>query len=144
MVRSSQNTNTHTAHTFKAVVAAGPEQVKSSPLCTIDGQWTGTSKVSKSASKHLPEGSTFLDVPRTSVNWKPATIKPESEMGPMESRRVWKDVAAGIRSGNFDQASQAKSKLENDQRTQRKDEQAKNAPWQLQLFDKVASDAECQ
>lgn len=91
----------------------------------------------------MRDGEVFLDVAKESPRWKPAQIKDISDMGPMESRRVWKDVADGIRSGNFDHASQAKGKLENEQRAQRKEEQAKNEPWQLQYFTKHLDDSEC-
>lgn len=131
------------AHTFKANVAPTFDQLRS-PAYVIDGQWTGQSKVTKARGKVLPEGSMFLDVPRASQAWTPAKVKDISEMGPMESRRVWKDVASGIRTGNFDQASAAKSKLENEQRQKRKDEQASGEPWALQLFTKIAQDQDCK
>jgi len=58
----------------------------------------------------------------------------------MESRRVWKEVADGIRNGNFDAASQAKSKLENTQRQKRKEELALQMPHHMKNFTLVDND----
>lgn len=61
----------------------------------------------------------------------------------MESRRVWKDVADGIRRGDFESAGIAKSKLENEQRAKRKGEKEDGSNHQLKLFTQVESDEDC-
>lgn len=71
-------------------------------------------------------------------------MKAISEQGDMESRRVWKDVADGIRSGDFEKAGVAKSKLENEQRTKRKNEQAEGTTYELKNFTSVADDEDCE
>lgn len=60
----------------------------------------------------------------------------------MESRRVWKDVADGIRSSDFDKAGVAKSKLENEQRAMRKVEQSEDRTFALANFKLVQDDDE--
>lgn len=114
------------------------------PLYVIDGQWTETSKYSKGTKGNKArEGAPFLDVARSASAWKALTVKPVSEQGPMESRRVWFDVAEGIKKGQFEDATAAKMKLENEQRQKRKDEAASGQTWQLQRFTLVGDDADC-
>lgn len=120
------------AHTFTATIGTGP--APSSPLFTIEGVWTGTSHFIK-PSKHS-EGKVFTEAggERTPIS----CTEPIDAQGEFESRRVWKDVAAGIRKGDFDAASIAKTKLENAERQKRKVEISENKPFELRLFNKVS------
>ncbi|KAG8681174.1 hypothetical protein FRC09_017705, partial [Ceratobasidium sp. 395] len=59
-----------------------------------------------------------------------------------ETRKLWKNVAKGIREGDFESASKDKSRIENEQRQRRKDEQASGTPWELKHFVRVESDAD--
>jgi len=131
------------SHTFTASVAASPQAVAKDSLYVIEGQWTETSKYVKGTKgSKAREGAPFLDVTRAAPGWKSLEVKPISEQGPMESRRVWYEVAEGIKKGMFDDATNAKMKLENDQRQKRKDEQASSQAWQLQKFTLVNDDAD--
>jgi len=131
------------SHTFSASVSANPSSSSKDALYVIEGQWTETSKYTKGTKgSKAREGQPFLDVARSAPGWKSLSLKPVSEQGPMESRRVWYDVAEGIKKGMFDDATAAKMKLENDQRQKRKDEQASGQTWQLQRFTLVNDDAD--
>lgn len=68
---------------------------------TIEGTWNGTSKTK--------DGRIFSDVtgPKTEVQ-----TGDEETMGEYETRKLWKEVAKGIRSGDFEMASREKSKIE--------------------------------
>jgi hypothetical protein len=138
-----------------------------SPVYEIEGQWHGLSKFVKQVPKWWQgSGDKFLD--QTEEKLDEITVQDISKQGPLESRRVWKDVADGIRSGDFEAASSAKSKLEvsliivhsvffsrplsnflvlllfkNEQRAKRKEELANGTPWQMSHFDRVDSDEEC-
>ena len=114
------------AHSFKAVLTHNGKQLQ-----TYEGQWTGVSTVGGS------KGPVFYDAsaPKTEV-----TVKPIAEQSEWESRRLWDAVARGIRSGNYDVASQEKSKIENEQRQRRKDEAAGGSSWQHKHFQHVDSD----
>lgn len=95
------------SHTFTANITQAPS---STPIYTITGQWTGTSTFTvvnaKSPSHKVGEVFAQFDkVPRT-----PITVS--ADQGEYESRRVWKDVADGIRSGDFNKASAAKTLIE--------------------------------
>ena len=70
----------------------------------------GTSTYTKVSGASLARvGQTFLEA---AVDRTPIAVKPIEEENEYESRRVWKDVADGIRKGDFEAASVAKSLLE--------------------------------
>lgn len=121
------------AHSFTANVTKG-----STSLLEAAGEWSGVSHVKKST--FLPANSVFWDsnaVPREEV-----TVAPIEKQGPTESRRVWKTVAEGIRTGNYDLASKDKSRIENEQRAIRKEREANGTKHKLTYFTHIESDPE--
>lgn len=66
------------------------------------------------------------------------------KQGDWESRKLWEKVARGIKTGDYETASKEKSKIENEQRQRRRDEQAKGEKWQLKHFVRVESDPDCK
>lgn len=122
------------AHTFKATVT-NPKLTATHPLYVFEGQWDTVSKDTKT-------GKEFTNVtsPKEEVTVAPI----EEQKDEFETRRLWKKVADGIRSGDFDTASKEKSKIENEQRQRRKDEQARGETWQLKHFEHIESDPECE
>ncbi|EJD04968.1 Oxysterol-binding protein [Fomitiporia mediterranea MF3/22] len=124
------------AHTFKATVT-NPKLSSSGstppPLYVFEGQWDAISKNSKSG-----EEFTNVTTPKEEVTVQPV----ESQKDEFESRRLWKKVADGIRSGDFETASREKSKIENEQRQRRRDEQARGEKWPMKHFMRVESDPE--
>lgn len=99
-----------------------------------------TSKFTKSVDKKL-DGTIFSDA---SGDKQEVQVVPIPEQGEMESRRVWKEVADGIRAGNIDLASVAKNKLENNEREKRKNEKASGSSYPLQRFTLTNDDVECK
>lgn len=100
------------------------------------GVWAGESTITKSP-LHTA-GTVFWDAdaqPRQEI-----TVKPLEEMGEYESRRLWKTVADGIRSGNYDVASKDKSRIEHEQRALRKQREADGTQHQLKHFELIESD----
>lgn len=79
-------------------------------LYQVEGQWNGVSKYVKEVPTYCSTGQIFLD--QTEEKHQVITVEELSKQGPLESRKVWKDVADGIRKGDFESASAAKSKLE--------------------------------
>jgi len=112
-------------HSYKAVLSHNGTTLK-----TYEGSWTGIGKV-RGTEQVFTDGT----VPRIEV-----TVKPIDEQGEWESRKLWKKVADGIRTGDYDFASKDKTRIENEQRQRRKDEAAAGTPWELILFDHVDSD----
>lgn len=126
------------SHTYKADISHVSQP--KSPFYTIEGEWSGVSKF-KGKSPDGSSNATFWDAntPRREVE-----VADVDEQGAMESRKVWKKVADGIRSGDFDTASREKSRIENEQRQKRKDEVSKASPHQLEYFVHVDDDKECE
>ncbi|SGZ04864.1 BQ5605_C032g11094 [Microbotryum silenes-dioicae] len=118
------------AHAFTATVTNAGHTVY-----VIDGLWTGESHFIKGSKSRI--GELFLD---TAPDRSPIEVKPISEQSEYESRRAWKEVADGIRKGDFDTASAAKSRIENSERQKRKDEAAAGKPFETRLFDVVEDD----
>lgn len=87
----------------------------STPLYTIEGQWTKNSTFTAIApaaknSTGKKVGDLFLEcdkIPRQEI-----VVKPFEEQGENETRKLWRDVAEGIRSQDFNKAQQAKVKIE--------------------------------
>jgi len=140
------------AHRFVANVSAHPS---ASPTYVIEGSWIGASKFTKSQnSRKHPAESVFADVSNSdesasatsngsgSSRITQVSVAPLEQQGELESRRVWKEVADGIRRQDFEGASAHKSKLENEQRAKRKQEQADGTPFQLRNFELVQDDPE--
>ncbi|EST09509.1 Oxysterol-binding protein [Kalmanozyma brasiliensis GHG001] len=121
------------AHSFKATIGAG-----GNTLYSIEGEWAG---VSKYKGKSISGGSNdvFWDA---STEREEVSVEDVEKQGDMESRKVWKTVANGIRTGDFDTASKDKARIENAQRQKRKDEAAANTPHQLEHFVHIENDQE--
>jgi len=113
------------SHSYKATLAKNGKAVRS-----YEGTWTGIGKVAKT-----DEVFTDATVPKMEV-----TVKDIDQQGEWESRRLWSKVAQGIRSGDYENASKEKSRIENEQRQRRRDEVSANESWSLTYFDHVDSD----
>ncbi|EIW76682.1 oxysterol binding protein [Coniophora puteana RWD-64-598 SS2] len=96
----------------------------------IDGLWHTTSK-------DTTTGATFHDVssPKEEV-----VVAPLEEQGEWESRKLWFNVAKGIREGNYDAASKDKTRIEVDQRKRRQTEREAGTTWELKHFTHLDND----
>lgn len=126
------------SHSFKATIS--PISQASQALYTIEGEWAGVSKFKgKSPHKGSGKDDVFWDAGQ---GREEVSVKPIEEQGQMESRKVWKTTAEGIKTGNFDIASKDKTRIENEQRQKRKDEAAAGTPHQLEYFVHIEDDKE--
>jgi hypothetical protein len=99
------------SHTFKASIyaplpsflgATGPPMPSTTAKYVAEGTWIETSK--------LKQGNApFTDVTGPKVEVEVSDVETQD---PYETRNLWKDVARGIRTGDFDLASREKSKIE--------------------------------
>ncbi|SJX63731.1 related to KES1-Member of an oxysterol-binding protein family [Sporisorium reilianum f. sp. reilianum] len=121
------------AHSFKATIGAG-----GNTLYTVEGEWAGVSQY-KGKSISGKSNETFWDA---STEREEVSVEAVEKQGEMESRNVWKTVAQGIRTGDYETASRDKAKIENAQRQKRKDEAAVGTPHQLEHFVHVEDDQE--
>lgn len=117
------------AHTFKATIT-NPQLTSTHPLYVYEGQWDTVSRDTKTGAEF-----TNVTTPKEEV-----TVAPIETQEEFESRKLWKGVADGIRSGDFETASKEKSRIENDQRQRRRDEQAKGETWSLKHFKHIDED----
>lgn len=113
-------------HSFKASMA----DASGKTVFTAEGKWDQTSKGSTG-----PQPFTDATHPKEEVS-----VAPLSQQQPYESRRLWKEVSDGIRTGDFDKASAAKTKIEVEQREMRKQEAAQGKSWGLRYFAYSPSD----
>lgn len=130
------------SHSFKASIysplptassnASGLPTLSSTPKYIVEGTWTEQSKVKGT-------GAPFTDVsgPKFEVE-----VEETENSDPYETRVLWREVAKGIRSGDFEAASREKSKIENAEREKRKEEKASGKPWELRFFKQIDSDPE--
>jgi hypothetical protein len=132
-------------HRFTANISPHPV---GNPTLVIEGSWIGQSRFVKTEHKTYTVNSLFADASGSNeddaTSKKGIQVLPIEEQGEMESRRVWKDVADGIRKGDFETAGIAKSKLENEQRSKRKVEKEGGNAHQLHKFQPVQSDEACK
>jgi len=121
------------SHSFKSTTAPLPGQGGAGPReVVVEGTWHECSKYVKGGS------GTFHEVHEKKEEVVP--LEWTSELGEYETRRLWFLVAKGIREGDFEIASREKSRIENEQRQRRKDEQAEGTTWELKHFEHVDND----
>ncbi|PYH77256.1 oxysterol binding protein [Aspergillus uvarum CBS 121591] len=117
-------------NTFSAILYKESEGEKK-PLYTVDGQWSD-SFVIKDSRKHEVDRFSVKETQTT-----PLTLAPLDQQDLYESRRAWRDVAAGIERGDMDAVSVSKSKIENAQRELRKVEKSEGREWERRFFKRV-------
>ncbi|OCF59364.1 oxysterol binding protein [Kwoniella mangroviensis CBS 10435] len=119
------------SHSFKASIA----NASGKSVQTYEGQWTGKSHIGGS------KGPIFLD---TTAPKEEVTVRDVSQQTEWESRKLWVNVAKGIRTGNYDEAGKDKTRIENEQRQRRKDETTNSTTWEHLHFTHVDSDSDYQ
>ncbi|KAI0594963.1 hypothetical protein F4775DRAFT_595724 [Biscogniauxia sp. FL1348] len=103
-------------------------------LYNCSGQWTKAFEIHTGPAKHN-SSKTLLET------WDPSTVStselivaPLEKQHPLESRRAWANVAAGIAKGDMDLVGKEKTKIEQAQRAMRKAEQAEGRVWERRYF----------
>jgi oxysterol-binding protein-related protein 9/10/11 len=105
-------------------------------LYTITGQWTKTFEIFEGSKKGEAIDTYDADATTTTA----LQIAPIEEQDPMESRRAWQKVAAGIAVGDMDITGIEKTKIEEAQRELRRQERAEGRVWERRYFTLVDSD----
>lgn len=106
-------------------------------LYTVTGQWTKAFEIREGGSKN---GRLIDSYDAEATPTTPLIIAPIEEQDPLESRRAWANVAAGIAKGDMDYTGIEKSKIENAQRALRVKEKAEGRVWERRYFSQVESD----
>jgi len=131
---------------------ASSSSLASGPECVVEGTWheSSTWTKGKSPSGSSLAGTKFHDIDSAIkeeailVGGGPALKDGQYEQTEWETRRLWALVAKGIREGDFELASREKTRIENEQRQMRKDEQAAGKTWPLKHFRYEENDALCK
>ncbi|KAL3232205.1 Uncharacterized protein RNJ44_04121 [Nakaseomyces bracarensis] len=123
-------------NSFKARIfkSAADSADKNKAIYTIQGQWSGTSKISKlnPATGAQEEIGLFYEADKVATEH--LKVKSIEDQHPLESRKAWKDVAEAITTGDMDKITKTKTELEQKQRDLRKEEEAKGICWERRWF----------
>ncbi|KAF6209182.1 hypothetical protein GE061_014927 [Apolygus lucorum] len=103
------------------------------PFLTIEGEWCGTLKA------RTPEGKeeVFADVENMTVLKK--TVRSVAEQECYESRKVWKEVTAGLWLNDIPRATNAKIEVEARQRKEEQTRKENGIEWKTRLFETEAT-----
>lgn len=103
-------------------------------LFNVSGQWTKNFDIYSGPAKYNGKDSLV-------ASWDPdqnpiseLKVAPIEKQHPLESRRAWSKVAAGILKADLDAVGREKSKIENAQREARARERAEGRTWQRRYF----------
>lgn len=101
----------------------------------ISGKWSDEMDYKKSKTHETRE---MFNARKSSA---PAqkTIAPESEQDEFESRRLWSKVTEGIKEKNLDKATDAKSAIEDAQRSRQKEREERGEAFKPRFFVAVGS-----
>ncbi|XP_030388211.1 oxysterol-binding protein-related protein 9 isoform X2 [Scaptodrosophila lebanonensis] len=102
------------------------------PFVSIAGEWSGLMEA-KWHDKNKTE--VFVDVNRIPIFKK--QVRPIVEQDEYESRRVWKEVTAGLKFNDIERATNAKSIVEQYQRDQAKVRKEYDLAWEHKYFKPV-------
>ncbi|KAK8097740.1 uncharacterized protein PG998_013226 [Apiospora kogelbergensis] len=109
-------------------------------LYNISGQWTKAFEIHTGAAKHNSSSNLIESWDPSANPLTKLNVAPIEQQHPLESRRAWSKVAEGIQRGDMDFVGKEKSKIENAQRTMRKQEEAEGRTWERRYFKAVESD----
>lgn len=77
--------------------------------------------------------SVLFDIMQVKRDMLPV-VKPITQQGELESRRVWFPVTKALKNSDYTAANAAKSAIENEQRATRKEKAARNEAWEPKYF----------
>ncbi|XP_019877169.2 oxysterol-binding protein-related protein 9 isoform X3 [Aethina tumida] len=106
----------------------GPEDKKS--FLSVQGEWNGVME----AKWNDKDTEVFIDVNAMPINKK--IVQPIRNQADNESRKLWKEVTAGLRFNEIDKATNAKQALEQKQRDEAKERKESGKEWKTKLFKK--------
>ncbi|EFW98826.1 oxysterol-binding protein [Grosmannia clavigera kw1407] len=105
-------------------------------LYHVSGQWTKAFDIFKGPAKSQ---DLFISYTPESKPTTPLIVEPIEAQHPLESRRAWARVAAGIAKGDLDAVGLEKGKIETAQREERTRENAEGRDWTRRYFTDAAA-----
>ncbi|XP_021918104.1 oxysterol-binding protein-related protein 9 isoform X2 [Zootermopsis nevadensis] len=98
------------------------------PFLSVTGEWNGGMEAK------WADGRTEMFVDVNKINVVKKKVRPIAEQAENESRRLWKEVTAGLRLKDIDRATNAKFALEQKQRDEAKERKERGFKWETMLF----------
>ncbi|KAI0473576.1 Oxysterol-binding protein [Xylariaceae sp. FL0804] len=131
------------SHSFVATVCRdGPQKQekkdgkdkdnKDHPLYLVEGRWSDGYTVRDG--RRGGGGAVLETVDLGRLRRAPLQVAPVERQHPLESRRVWRDVAGAIRANDIFAVGHAKGRIENAQRALRRQERAEGREWERRYF----------
>ncbi|RYO93717.1 hypothetical protein DL762_000922 [Monosporascus cannonballus] len=120
------------SNSFVATLYRGDDEPN--VLYVLEGTWSGFYTMKDK------RGKVLQTVDLTALRRTPLQVAPIEEQHPLESRRAWQHVANAINENDFLAVGQEKSKIENQQRALRKEENAAGRVWERRYFTRVTED----
>lgn len=115
-----------------------PTHKEKDVLYSVAGQWTKTFDIIEGS----PKKGTIIDTyDAEATPTTPLIVAPIEEQDPLESRRAWAKVAAGIADGNMEITGNEKTKIEVSQRELRQQEKSEGKVWERRYFSQSEKDA---
>lgn len=105
-----------------------PNEKKS--FVSIAGEWSGLMEAKWSESQKQSE--VFVDVNSIPIFKK--QVRPIAEQEELESRRIWKEVTAGLKLNDIERATNAKCNVEQKQRDEAKIRKEDGSEWETKYF----------
>uniref|UniRef100_A0A023F2L0 Oxysterol-binding protein n=2 Tax=Triatoma infestans TaxID=30076 RepID=A0A023F2L0_TRIIF len=104
------------------------------PFLNIHGEWNGVMEAKWSDGK----SEQFANINNLEIIRK--NVRPIENQDENESRKLWREVTAGLRLNNVSHASNAKCALEQKQRMEAQQRKELGIPWETKLFQLDADD----
>ncbi|XP_049544381.1 oxysterol-binding protein-related protein 9 isoform X1 [Anopheles darlingi] len=108
----------------------GPNDKKS--FLSISGEWSGLMEYKFNDGSKPSKFETFVDVNSIPIYKK--KVRPVSEQQENESRRVWREVTAGLKMNDIEKATNAKFQVEQKQREEAKERKDTFGEWETKYF----------
>ncbi|KAI8774263.1 oxysterol-binding protein-related protein 9 isoform X1 [Biomphalaria glabrata] len=101
------------------------------PFVNIEGEWNGVMYAKWATGKN----EVFVDTKTLPIIKK--IVQPPDQQGPLESRKLWRNVTFYLKEKRVDDATEEKHKLEQRQRDEAKERKEQGKKWETQFFHEV-------
>lgn len=108
----------------------GPNDKKS--FVSIAGEWSGLMEYKFNDGSKPSKFETFVDVNSIPIFKK--KVRPVSDQDENESRKVWREVTAGLKMNDIEKATNAKFQVEQKQREEAKERKETFGEWETKYF----------
>ncbi|KAI0890959.1 Oxysterol-binding protein [Annulohypoxylon nitens] len=120
------------SNTFTASIFRNDDE--NNPIYVLEGRWCDSYTIKDG------KGKLMDTVNLTSLQRTPLQVAPVESQHPLESRRAWKNVVNAIHANDIFAVGHEKGKIENAQRTLRRQEKETGETWKRRYFTHVKED----